>query len=52
MKINTFWLEQSNLLNWQKKPSFAYKKKNIIMLIGTQMAKLIYLITALLKILN
>jgi len=28
MKINTFWLEQSNLLNWYKKPSFAYKKKN------------------------
>ena len=27
MKINNFWLEQSNLLEWHRKPSFAYKKK-------------------------
>ena len=27
MNINNFWLVQSNLLNWYKKPSFAYKKK-------------------------
>jgi len=27
MKIDDFWLEQSNLLQWYRKPSFAYKKK-------------------------
>ena len=27
MKINSFWLEQSNLLEWYQKPSFAFKKK-------------------------
>ena len=29
MKIDNFWLRQSNLLKWYQKPSFAYlKKKN------------------------
>ena len=27
MKINNFWLKQSNLLRWSQKPTFAYKKK-------------------------
>ena len=27
MKINNFWLEQSNLVEWYQKPSFAFKKK-------------------------
>ena len=27
MKIENFWLTQSNLLQWKQKPSFAYKKK-------------------------
>ena len=27
MKIENFWLKQSNLLDWYNKPSFAYKKK-------------------------
>ena len=28
MKIDNFWLTQSNLLQWVQKPSFAYTKKN------------------------
>ena len=28
MKIDNFWLTQSNLLQWVQKPSFAYIKKN------------------------
>ena len=27
MKIDNFWLAQSNLLQWNQKPSFAYKKR-------------------------
>jgi len=27
MKIDNFWLDQSSLLQWHKKPSFAYQKK-------------------------
>ena len=27
MKINNFWLEQSKLVEWYQKPSFAFKKK-------------------------
>ena len=27
MKIEKFWLKQSNLLEWYQKPSFAFKKK-------------------------
>ena len=27
MNINDFWLKQANLLKWQQRPSFAYKKK-------------------------
>ncbi len=28
MKIENFWLKQSDLMWWKQKPSFAYKKKN------------------------
>ena len=27
MKINDFWLKQSNLIKWAQKPTFAFKKK-------------------------
>ena len=27
MNINQFWLKQSNLFSWNKKPSIAFKKK-------------------------
>ena len=29
MNINQFWLKQSNLFSWNKKPSIAVKKKKI-----------------------
>ena len=28
MTIQNFWLKQSKLIDWHKKPSFAFKKKN------------------------
>ena len=28
MTIQNFWLKQSKLIHWHKKPSFAFKKKN------------------------
>ena len=27
MNVNNYWLKQSNIVSWYKKPSFAYKKK-------------------------
>ena len=27
MNVNKYWLKQSNIITWYKKPSFAYKKK-------------------------
>ena len=37
MKSNNFWLEQSKLVEWYKKPSFAYQKKKIITWTGIPM---------------
>ena len=28
MTIQNFWLKQSKLIHWHKRPSFAFKKKN------------------------
>ncbi len=41
MKIEKFWLEQSNLLKWYQKTFICFqKKRNTIMLTGTQMVKI------------
>ena len=28
MNVESFWLKQSKLVNWYKKPSYAFKRKN------------------------
>ena len=39
MTIHNFWLKQSKLIDWHKKPTIAFKKKITILLNGIQTEK-------------